>query len=62
MATNDRAISRLILQIERGETTLRHLSGMAFEIKSVVDVRRGELRAVRAIVAARKAKKKPPNE
>ena len=62
MATNHRAISRLILQIERGESTLRHLSGIAVEIKSVVDVRRGELRAARAIVAARKAKKKPPNE
>lgn len=58
MAINDRAIARLMLQIERGETTLRQLSGMALEIKSVVDVRRGELRAARAIVAARKAKKK----
>ena len=58
MAINDRAIARLMLQIERGETTFRQLSGMALEIKSVVDVRRGELRAARAIVAAKKPKKK----
>ena len=58
MATNDRAIARLVLQIERGETTFRQLSGMALAIKSVVDLHRGELRAARAIGAPKKAKKK----
>ena len=58
MAIDDRAIARLMLQIERGQATVRQLSGMALEIKSVVDVRREELRAARATVAAKKAKKK----
>jgi len=58
MPTNARAIARLMLLIERGASTVRHLTAMASETKNVLDQRRGELRAAREVVFVRKAKKK----
>lgn len=58
MTTNDRAIARLTLQIERGKLTVRQLTSMAQQTKNVLDLRRGELRAARAMAVMKKAKKK----
>jgi hypothetical protein len=58
MTTHDRDIARLMLQVERGKLTLRHLTVMARETKIVLDLRSAELRRARAVIAAKKAKKK----
>ena len=58
MTTHDRAIARLMLQIERGKLTIRQLTALKEETQNVLDLRSAELRTARAVIAAKKAKKK----
>ena len=58
MITSERAIRRLMLQIERGKLTVRQLTAMARQTKIVLDLRSAELRTARAVIAAKDAKKK----